>query len=148
MNLINAVQVAIKAHQGQFRKGEDRLPYISHPMAVMGLVKEHYNDFIVESQLDDAMIVAVLHDVIEDSDVTAEDLLELGFSDVVVDAVVSVTEEKGDTYLDKVLRAKSNPIGRLVKFCDMIHNMSDGSRKQNKHRQDKYEMGKYILEHA
>lgn len=68
-------------------------------------------------------IVALLHDTIEDTEVSPEDLLSKGFSQEIVDAILSVTKRKGENYEDFVARAKQNPIGRIVKIHDLEDNM-------------------------
>ena len=74
-----ALQIAAQAHEGQKDKGGE--PYILHPLRAMMSV-----------QGEEAQIVAVLHDVIEDTSVTADDLRQAGFSDQIVDAVLCVTQ--------------------------------------------------------
>lgn len=68
-------------------------------------------------------IVALLHDTIEDTDITTDYLLGQGFSQSIVDAVLSVTTRDGESYEDFVARAKQNPIGRMVKIHDLEDNM-------------------------
>jgi guanosine-3',5'-bis(diphosphate) 3'-pyrophosphohydrolase len=143
--LKQAIEVATRAHKGQFRN-DKQTPYITHPMSVMALIKRlpETKEFELEGDLTNYLIVAVLHDVIEDSNLTSKDLLELGFSDEVVEGVVSMTEQKGDTYLDKTLRAYNNKLGRVVKYFDIAHNMSTLDKKQ-KQKHYKYELAQYIL---
>lgn len=124
-----AEKVATAAHLNQKRK--NGLPYIIHPAAVAGMV-------------DGARYKAVawLHDVLEDTSVTETELRKQ-FPDDIVDAVLSVTRQNGESYLDFVLRAKKDPIGRVVKRADIMHNLSDltpGSLL------DKYKMAIYILD--
>lgn len=69
------------------------------------------------------MMVALLHDIIEDTDVTAEYLLAEGFPQSVVDGILSVTKREGENYQDFVARAKQNPIGRVVKLYDLEDNL-------------------------
>ncbi len=68
-------------------------------------------------------IVAILHDTIEDGDISPEYLLHQGCSKQIVDAVLSVTKQKGEDYEDFVKRAAMNPIGRVVKLRDIEDNM-------------------------
>lgn len=112
-----AVLLATKAHEGQVDKGGK--PYILHPLAVMCRVSS------VEEK-----IVAVLHDVIEDTKITEEDLLNYGFPQVFVDGVVSVTRAEGQSYSELIQQAKENTIGRVVKIADIQENM-DLSRIPN-----------------
>jgi (p)ppGpp synthase/HD superfamily hydrolase len=104
-----ALQIAAQAHEGQ--KDMEGLPYILHPLRVMQKV-----------QGEEAMIVAVLHDVIEDTPVTADDLRKSGFSDKVVTALLCVTHRKDEPYADYVVRCKGNEIARRVKLADLEDN--------------------------
>ena len=105
-----ALQIAIRAHKGQKDKaGHD---YILHPIRV-------------SERCDDprAKIVALLHDTIEDTDVTEEYLRQQGFPDDIVDAVLSVTRREGEDYETYIRRAAANPIGLQVKIADLEDNM-------------------------
>src|SRR4051812_21696551 len=73
-------------------------------------------------QGEEAQIVAVLHDVIEDTSVTAGDLRQAGFSEQVVVAVLCVTHRKDETYADYVVRCKGNDVARRVKLADLEDN--------------------------
>ena len=105
-----ALQIAIRAHKGQKDKaGHD---YILHPIRV-------------SERCDDprAKIVALLHDTIEDTDVTADYLREEGFTEEIVEAVLAVTRSEGEEYDDYVRRAAQNELGRMVKRADLEDNM-------------------------
>jgi (p)ppGpp synthase/HD superfamily hydrolase len=129
--LERAIQIAVEAHRGQ--KDKAGAPYILHPLRVM-------LSFDTETE----MIVAVLHDVIEDSSWTASRLRAEGFSEEIVEAVECVTTVEGEPYEDFVDRAKSNPIARRVKIADLEDNMDvrriadpgdkDGERLKKYHR--------------
>src|SRR5215213_4136903 len=88
-----ALQIAAKAHEGQVDK--EGLPYILHPLRVMAGVAGL-----------EAQIVALLHDVIEDTPVTADDLLREGFGEAIVASVLCVTHRKDEPYADYVVRCK------------------------------------------
>jgi (p)ppGpp synthase/HD superfamily hydrolase len=107
--LEKALQIAVKAHEGQ--KERDGLPYIMHPLRVMNGVEG-----------EEAMIVGVLHDVIEDTSVTAEDLRKAGFTEIIVTAVLCVTHRKDESYADYVVRCKGNEVARRVKLADLKDN--------------------------
>ena len=140
-NLERAIEIAVLAHKGQTDKGGN--PYILHPLRVM---------MALDSETE--QIVGVLHDVVEDSDWTFEDLENEGFSPDVLEALKSVTkngDEHGtdEGYFRFVERAKQNPIGRRVKIADLQDNM-DVSRlpevdEKTKKRLEKYERSLELL---
>jgi (p)ppGpp synthase/HD superfamily hydrolase len=104
-----ALQIAAKAHEGQ--KDKSGLPYILHPLRVMMRVEG-----------EEAQMVAVLHDVIEDTSVTVADLRQAGFSEQVIAAVLCVTHQKDEPYADYVVRCKGNDVARRVKLADLEDN--------------------------
>jgi (p)ppGpp synthase/HD superfamily hydrolase len=108
--LETAISIAVQAHQGQFDKSGQ--PYILHPLRVM---------FRCEGDL--ARTVAILHDVIEDTSTTVEDLRTSVFSEEVLAAPDCVTKCEGETYEAFVERAAGNPIARQVKLADLEDNM-------------------------
>ena len=107
--LEHAIAIAAKAHDGQTDKAG--AAYILHPLRVMLSLAT------LEEQ-----VVGVLHDVLEDTDVSIEALRASGFSEVVLCALASVTKRPGETYETFVVRAASNPIGRRVKLADLADN--------------------------
>jgi (p)ppGpp synthase/HD superfamily hydrolase len=114
-DLEHAISLAAKTHSGQVDKAGE--PYILHPLRVM---------FRLSS--DDERIVAVLHDVVEDSELSLEDLRDNGFSEEVVRAIEAVTklpEEEGSDvgYQAFVERAGNNPIACKVKIADLQDNL-------------------------
>ena len=109
MNLERAI--ATEAHAGQTDKAG--APYISHPLRVMRA-----------QESDEARIVAVLHDVVEDCPGwTFERLKAEGFSTAVIEALRLVTKIEGESYEAFVQRAAGNPISRAVKLADLEDNM-------------------------
>ena len=109
--LERAIEIAVEAHKGQVDKGGS--PYILHPLRVMMSVNGGSEK-----------IVAVLHDVVEDSNWTFEALLAKGFSIEVIEALKSVTKESEDEDYDLFIqRAMQNPIGRKVKIADLRDNL-------------------------
>lgn len=105
-----ALTIASRAHEGQRDKaGND---YILHPLRVAERCRSPK-----------AKIAALLHDTLEDTDVTAPYLLEQGFPTEIVDAVLAVTRREGEPYDEYVRRAAANPIGREVKRADLEDNM-------------------------
>lgn len=112
-----AMLFAYRAHEGQVDKGG--LPYIFHPLAVAEMMGDD----------EDAVVVALLHDVIEDTSITAQDLLCAGFSDEVVHSVVSISRRPGEAYMAYLGRVKDGVLARKVKLGDLKHN-SDLGRLQ------------------
>lgn len=107
--LDRAIQIAAAAHAGQVDK--ENLPYILHPLRVMMLVSKP-----------DERIAAVLHDVVEDTTVTHDDLEKESFSAEVLDAVHRLTRTKDIRYVDYVVRCKESAIARAVKLADLTDN--------------------------
>lgn len=100
----------MNAHAGQVDKVG--MPYHLHPERVAA-----------RCSTEAETIVALLHDTIEDTDITPEYLLSIGFPQDIVDGILSVTKREGESYEDFVARAKQNPIGRMVKIHDLEDNM-------------------------
>jgi (p)ppGpp synthase/HD superfamily hydrolase len=111
-NLATAIFIASNAHLNQLDKGGR--PYILHPLHVMNKVS-HLGD--------DYMMAAVMHDVLEDSDVTIHDLAKHGFNVKVVYAVAVLQHDEGLPYMDYIMLLATNPIARAVKIADLEHNM-------------------------
>lgn len=105
-----AHEICTTAHTGQVDKAG--MPYHLHPERVAA-----------RCSTDVETIVALLHDTIEDTDITPEYLLNHGFPQYIVDGILSVTKRDGENYEDFVARAKQNPIGRMVKIHDLEDNM-------------------------
>ena len=104
-----AYAIALVAHKGQVDKvGVD---YINHPLTVSNNCTGN-----------DEKIVALLHDVLEDTKVTKEDLL-LFFDPYIVEAVCLLTHNPNDSYMDYLAKIKANPIAKAVKLADLKHNM-------------------------
>ena len=115
--LERAIEIAAKAHAGQVDKAGQ--PYILHPIQVMLRITGT-----------ETRIAAILHDVIEDSEFTIEDLRKEGFSNVVLLAVAALTKRENESRIDAALRASENEIARIVKLADNAENM-DLSRIAN-----------------
>lgn len=124
-----ALSIATEAHRGQFDKAG--IDYIEHPI-------------FVASQVDseEEKAVALLHDVIEDSSVTAEELLNAGLPETVVTAVQILSKKKGQDYQTYLKTVKSNPLARAVKLADLKHN-SDLSRLETITDKDLERLEKY-----
>lgn len=108
--LEDALQLALRAHAGQ--KDKYGQPYILHPLRVMARMDTEAEQ-----------MVALLHDVIEDSDTTLDDLRKQGYSEAVVEAVDAISKREGEDYFVFVQRAMANPLARRVKQGDLEDNM-------------------------
>jgi (p)ppGpp synthase/HD superfamily hydrolase len=112
--LEDALALALEAHRGQVYPAPDPEPYILHPIRVM-----------LGVSLPEARIVAVLHDVVEDTDLTLKTLKDHGFGLRILEAVDSLTRRPGEAYEDYVRRLASNPIAREVKLSDLQDNLAN-----------------------
>lgn len=124
-----ALVIAKKAHAGQVDKAG--VDYIQHPLYVASQV---------ETEQEKA--VALLHDVIEDSNITAVDLLASGLPNEVVTAVQILTKKKGQSYQEYLEKVKTNDLARVVKLADLKHN-SDLSRLKSVTNTDYDRVEKY-----
>ncbi len=130
INLLEeAIEIAVEAHKG--RKDRYGQPYILHPLRVM-----------IRMNTEQEKITAVLHDVIEDTDITMEDLRKKGFTENILTAVDCMTKREGEPYDDYIKRTKSNPISLKVKIADLEDNM-DIRRIKNITEKDIERLNKY-----
>jgi (p)ppGpp synthase/HD superfamily hydrolase len=113
--LERAIEIAVRAHAGQLYPARDgeRGPYVLHLFRVM-LAVEGW----------EARTTAVLHDVIEDTSVTADDLREQGIPERVVEAVLALTHSEEDSYETYVDALAPNPLAREVKLADLSDNLA------------------------
>ena len=132
-----ALKLCFEVHKEQIDKSG--LPYVFHP-------------FHLAEQMDDenSVIVALLHDVVEDSEMTFEDLEDMGFNEEVMDALRLLTHEDDVDYFEYVNKIKENPLAKKVKLADLRHN-SDASRlekltQRDIERANKYKKAIQILE--
>lgn len=109
-----AAAIARRAHEGQLDKAGE--PYINHPLHVAEAM-----------DTEEETCVALLHDVLEDSDFTADDLRAAGMSDAVVESVELLTHDGSVDYFDYVRALRDNPLAAKVKHADLEHNL-DTSR--------------------
>lgn len=110
-----AMLIAYEAHKGVNRKTGE--PYVNHVLRVAKRLQDAgFNSNVIS--------VAVLHDAVEDSDLTLDDLRREGFNEMIVSGVDSVTKREGEAYEDAIARAAAHPIGRLVKLSDNLDNTS------------------------
>ena len=108
--LEKAIAIAVEAHAEQVQK--DGSPYILHPLHLM-----------LQMRTEQEQIVAVLHDVVEDTQWTLTDLQMEGFSDQVLRAIGLLTHQKGMDYEQYIEEIRPNPLARAVKLADLTHNM-------------------------
>ncbi|MEN3005924.1 MAG: HD domain-containing protein [Dehalobacterium formicoaceticum] len=127
--LDKAIRIAAKAHEGQMDKAGQ--PYILHPLRVMFMRRDETE-----------RICAVLHDVIEDSDITIEYLRKEGFSEEVLSALNSLTKRENENYDDFIGRVIENKTACKVKLADLSDNM-DLSRISNPIQEDYQRVEKY-----
>ncbi|HEU4557209.1 MAG TPA: HD domain-containing protein [Longimicrobium sp.] len=125
-----AIRIAVEAHRGQ----QDRAgaPYILHPLRMM---------FRVQTDAD--RMAAVLHDVVEDTTWTLDDLRARGFPDEVVEAVDHLTRRPDESYEAFVERAAAHPVARRVKLADLEDNL-DVRRIGNVAESDAERLNRYL----
>ena len=132
-----AMLIAYHAHRDHVDKGG--MPYIFHPLHLAEQMDTEYS-----------VITALLHDVIEDSDISLEDLKAEGFPEPILEALSLLTHEKQVPYLEYVQRLKENELARKIKLADLTHN-SDVSRlsvqdDSSRQRFEKYQRAIALLE--
>ena len=110
-SLEKAIKIALTAHQGQ--KDKAGAPYILHPLRLMQQMRDETEQ-----------IVAVLHDVTEDSRYTLEYLRKKGFSKKVIAALECLTKDDGEPYESYIDRVKLNPLAKKVKLADLEDNLN------------------------
>lgn len=106
--------LSFNAHKGQVDKSGT--PYVDHPF-----------HFAEQMDSEEAVAVALLHDVVEDTNYTIDDIIAMGFPKSVTDALALMTHDESVPYTDYVAKIKSNTIAKAVKLADLRHN-SDISR--------------------
>ncbi|MCH5225138.1 MAG: GTP pyrophosphokinase [Muribaculaceae bacterium] len=109
--LDKAAFICVTKHQGQ--RDKVGAAYFQHPMRVA-----------MNCEKNEEKIVALLHDTIEDTDVTPQWLKDQGFPEEIIEAILSVTRNPSEDYQEFVERAKKNPIGRIVKIHDLEDNLN------------------------
>ncbi|MCR4797719.1 MAG: GTP pyrophosphokinase [Lachnospiraceae bacterium] len=135
--------IAERAHKGQKDKGGRE--YILHPIAVSSMC-----------QSKEAKVVALLHDVLEDSDLSPEDLLREGIPGEIVEVVLLLTKKAGYDRDAYIRRIAEHPVAREVKMADLMHNMdphrdilpeyAEGMKEYRKRYQREYDFLKAFPE--
>ena len=131
-----AMQIAYQAHHGQVDKSG--LPYIFHPYHLAEQMEDEYTTCI-----------ALLHDVMEDTDVTREELAA-EFPREIMEALDLLTHEDGVPYFEYVEKIKANPLARTVKLADLTHNtdktrLPEGDPNAQRRWEEKYRKAFEIL---
>lgn len=132
-----ALCLCFEAHKEQ--KDKSGLPYVFHPF--------HLAE---QMETEETTVVALLHDVVEDTGYSLADLEDMGFSKSVLDALALLTHDPSVDYMDYVRAIKANPIARTVKLADLRHN-SDLTRldtvdEKALARVEKYQKARILLE--
>lgn len=134
-----ALKLAYAAHAGQVDKAG--MPYIFHPYEVA-----------LQVQTEEEVCAALLHDVVEDTDWTMEDLRASGFPETVLEAVQLLTHDPAVPYLDYVRALCGNPIAVAVKRADLHHNSErtrfDADSPDIEKRLQKYAAARAVLDEA
>ena len=132
-----AMKICYEAHKNQLDKSG--LPYVFHPFHIAEQMKD-----------EDTVTAALLHDVVEDTSVTIDDLKNYGFSEEVISAVAALTHDPDTDYMDYIARVKKNPIASAVKLEDLKHNSDltrlDEVSAKDIQRNEKYKKAIALLE--
>jgi (p)ppGpp synthase/HD superfamily hydrolase len=107
--LTRAIVLAAQHHDGQTDKGGN--PYILHPLRLM-----------LQASTEDEQIVALLHDIVEDTPLTLDDLRNEGFEERIIEAIDCLTRRPDETYEQFIERIKGNDLARRVKILDLEDN--------------------------
>ena len=131
-----AMRLCYEAHRDQTDKSG--VPYVFHPIHLAEQMRD-----------EDTTVTALLHDVIEDTVYTFDDLVKMDFSENVITALKLLTHDKSVPYMEYVAKIKENPVAKAVKLADLAHN-SDLSRlnsidDKTRSRVQKYEAAKKLL---
>lgn len=134
--LSKALELANRVHADQTdKRGE---PYILHPLRVMLTFEDHT-----------LRVIALLHDVIEDSATNPDQLLSMGFRQEIVQAVVALSRRTGEDYFEYVQRVMANPPAKAVKQADLLDNLETSrslpASQENIRRQEKYQKALEII---
>lgn len=131
-----ALDICFKAHKNQVDKSG--LPYVFHPF--------HLAE---QMETEGEICVALLHDVIEDSEYTLNDLREEGFPEQVLEALKCMTHQKEIPYMEYIVALRENPIARKVKLADLAHNSNldrlETVSEKDRARLEKYRAAREIL---
>lgn len=133
----NAMNLCYTAHAGQLDKSG--LPYVLHPVHLAEQMEDEYTT-----------VTALLHDVVEDTSYSLEDLRRMGYPEQILEAISLLTHREGIPYLEYVAAIKENPIARRVKLADLRHNSDltrlDAVDEKALARAEKYKQAIRLLE--
>ncbi len=132
-----ALKICFEAHKEQ--KDKTGLPYVFHPFHLAEQMKD-----------ETTTIIALLHDVAEDTDITLDDLRNEGFSDEVIKALSLLTHDKSVPYMEYIKMIKTDPAAKTVKLADLRHNSDparlDSITESDLKRNEKYHQAIKLLE--
>lgn len=136
-NTKKALKLCFEAHKNQLDKSG--MPYVFHPFHLAEQMKD-----------ETTVVVALLHDVIEDTEYTVNDIRSMGFDESVINALSLLTHNDNTDYMEYVAKIKENPVAKVVKLADLRHN-SDLSRltavdEKALARREKYKKAIELLE--
>ena len=133
----NAMKLCYTAHAGQLDKSG--LPYVLHPVHLAEQMEDEYTT-----------VTALLHDVVEDTAYSLEDLRRMGYPEQILEAISLLTHREGIPYLEYVAAIKENPIARRVKLANLRHNSDltrlDAVDEKALARAEKYKQAIRLLE--
>lgn len=129
---LKALKIAYKAHDGQVRR-DSCVPYIVHPIRVS---QQFQDDF--------RKTIAILHDIVEDTDITINDLKN-NFPSKVLEIIDILTHKKKDTHFEYIKKVLKNEIATEIKIADIIDNLSDTICVQPQSMIDRYNKSLKIL---
>lgn len=153
--IAGAIVFAARKHKGQTRKNDTHPPYLIHPLGVALIL-------LAEGNVDDpdAIVTAILHDTVEDTDATFEEVSKM-FGEKIAGYVRELSDEMGEGDLEKIYEKKErklqeiehaknlSPVGRMVKLADKLHNMRDMPEDWSVNRRAEYlEFSSKILENV
>ncbi len=132
-----AMRLAYNAHHGVLDKGG--VPYVFHPFHVAEQMNTEYD-----------VCVALMHDVVEDTNYTLDDIRAQGFPDEIIEALKCLTKQKDQDYMEYINIVKNNPIAVRVKLADIEHNSDKtripaGQEEHYKYLHERYAKAKKIL---
>lgn len=131
-----AIKLATEWHAGQYY-GDSRKEYMYHLLNVARIVKER-NHVISDKRLDNLLCVAILHDIMEDTECTEFNLLEAGIFVHNVHSVVKISKVEGEKKRDYLRRCSEDAVALEVKICDTASNLDHSIKALSHKRIDKY----------